>query len=233
MNMVFLKPQCCNKEIPYYPPENYVASVNEKEVFYEDSYYKDKTAINTPETLIIICFQHYKIYKTDANTYCINNGGNRISWCICFFLVSLALPAYFLIYDIQHSFEMIVTLITVISTFVVLFSCVLIFACRIYYTIITLGSNNITIDQKAVLRKRTITFNAGELERAELTGNIAQNHDTGEIMFLYRLYLVPKSGKKLEIYHLARQYDFKENEFKGIQLFIDTLNVHIQNNMRC
>ena len=233
MNMVLLKPQCCNKEVLYYPPPDYVPSLNEKDPFYEDLYYKDKTAINTNERLIIICFQHYKIYKTDYNTYCINNGGNRIGWCICFLLTSFLVPLGIMFYDLHESVETMPMLISVILSFVLLFTCTLVFSCRMHYTTITLGPGSITIDQKAVLRKRNITYNAGELEKAELTGNIAQNHETGEYLFMYRLYLVPKSGKKLEIYHLVRGDDFRQNEFKGIQYFIDTLNVHIQNKMKC
>ena len=233
MNIVLLKPQCCDKEVLYYPPSDYTPTINEKEPFYEDLYYKDKTVSNSPENLIILCFQHYKIYKTDTNTYCINNGGNRIGWCIFFFLVSVGIPLWILIYDIQHSIEMISILVAVILSFIILFTCVLVFSCRIHYTTITLGPNSITIYQKAILRKREITYYTGELERAELTGNIAQNHETGELLYLYRLYLIPKSKKKLELYHLVRQDDFRGNEFKGIQFFIDTLNVHIQNHMKC
>jgi len=58
MNIVLLKPQCYDKEVLYYPPSDYTTTINEKEPFYEDLYYKDKTVSNSPENLIILCFQH-------------------------------------------------------------------------------------------------------------------------------------------------------------------------------
>ena len=232
MNIALLKPQCCHKDIVLYPPPDYVPSINEKDVFYEDLYYKDQTVVHTNERLIIICFQHYKIYRTDTNTYCINNGGNRIGWCICFLLTSFLVPLGIVLYDLKYRVETLGMLISSVLSFVLLFTCTLVFSCRMHYTTITLGPGSITVDQKAVLRKRNVTYLAGELERAEFTGNTAQNSE-GETLFLYRLYLVPKTGKKLEIYHLVRGDDFRNNEFRGIQYFIDTLNVHIQNNMKC
>ena len=36
MNIVLLKPQCCDKEVLYYPPSDYTPTINEKEPFYED-----------------------------------------------------------------------------------------------------------------------------------------------------------------------------------------------------
>ena len=92
-----------------------------------------------------------------------------------FLLTSILVPLGLMFYDIHEKVQTIPMLITVIFCFVVLFTYTLVFSCRMHYITITLGSGSITIEQKAILRKRNITYNAGELERAELTGNYSSN----------------------------------------------------------
>jgi hypothetical protein len=89
-----------------------------------------------------------------------------------------------------------------------------------------------TIEQKAVFRKRTITFNPGELERAQLVSSKRVNNENDETIYMYKLFLMPKTGNKIDIYHLVRGDDFRLEEFRGIKYFIDILNFHINNNMK-
>ena len=105
------------------------------------------------------------------------------------------------------------------------------FSCRYHYTTVTLGPNSMTIDQKAVFRKRTIVYNAGELERAQLVSSKRTNSED-ETVYTHQLFLMPKTGSKIDIYHLVRGDDFRIEEFRGIKYFIDILNFHINNNMK-
>ena len=47
-----------------------------------------------------------------------------------------------------------------------------------------------TVDQKAVFRKRTIVYNAGELERAQLVSSKRVNNENDETIYMYKLFLM-------------------------------------------
>lgn len=235
MNIPLAFPNCCSKEIFYYPPAEMEASSStsdETEKFLGDQYFKDITEVQPKERYLVACFQHYMIFKTSPNTYVIHNGGNRVGWSICFFIFTFLISGGILLYDIYDKVELIGIIVSVGLFFVLLFTCSLCFSCRFHYTTVTLGPNSISIDQKAVFRKRTIVFNAGELERAQLVSSKRYDSENGETYYMYKLFLMPKKGSKIEIYHLVRTYDFRMEEFRGIKYFIDILNFHIFNNMK-
>ena len=233
MNIPLAVPNCCNRENIYYPPVEMEASTStgETEQLLGDQYYKDITEVHPNERYLVVCFQHYMIFKTSPNTYVIHNGGNRVGWSICFFIFTFLISGGVLIYDLYDKVELFGIIISVGLPFILLFTCSMCFSCRYHYTTVTLGPNSMTIDQKAVFRKRTIVYNAGELERAQLISSKRTNSED-ETLYTYQLFLMPKTGSKIDIYHLVRGNDFRIEEFRGIKYFIDILNFHINNNMK-
>ena len=155
-----------------------------------------------------------------------------MAWSICLFIFAFLVAGAIILYDIHDKVEPIGIIIPTALFFSIIFISALCFSCRYHYTTITLGPNSITVDQKAVFRKRTVIFNPGDLERAQLLSSKEINNNNGETFYIYQLYLMPKKGKKIEIYHLVRTDDFRMNEFRGIKYFIDSLNFHINNNMK-
>ena len=233
MNIPLAVPNCCNREIIYYPPVEMEASTStgETEQLLGDQYYKDITEVHPNERYLVACFQHYMIFKTSPNTYVIHNGGNRVGWSICFFIFTFLISGGILIYGLYDKVELIGIIVSVGLPFILLFTCSMCFSCRYHYTTVILGPNSMTIDQKAVFRKRTIVYNAGELERAQLVSSKRTNSED-ETLYTYQLFLMPKTGSKIDIYHLVRGNDFRIEEFRGIKYFIDILNFHINNNMK-
>ena len=94
-----------------------------------------------------------------------------------------------------------------------------------------MGPNTLMIMQKALFRKKIITYNPGEIERVDFNYNYGYQYDDdgGGYMHSYTLNVVLKNGKTNNYYNLSSSS--KEFTNEEIAYFLYFINSHIRTKM--
>ena len=94
---------------------------------------------------------------------------------------------------------------------------------------IVLGSNNLTVIQKAICNRKITIYNPGELERIDFT-YITRKEKGNKTSHKYELNVVRKNGNTESIFDFGSDsIAFTQDE---MEYFLYTVNTHIQTKMR-
>ena len=197
----------------YYPPRDFVSNT-EIGSPQEDKFFADKTLINQKEGC---CSE--RIIKNDINTFMHNNPIQKFmiySLLVIGFIFGLTLMIF-----AKFELSSIFGSLFIIVVFLIQAICFDRFS---YFTkILILDSNSIECIEKSLFRKKKIIYNRGELDMFAMYYKIQRKYNR------YILYFVKKSGEKEQFCEIRED---KGNELKGVKYFIDSINDHIQKNMK-
>ena len=167
---------------------------------------------------------HKKIRQTDENTFCIPTGCVCKCFPIIFFFVGIGIAAIGFIY-IKELFP--------ITIFGFVFGISTLSMGFIIYndTYFIMGPNTLKIIQKALFRKKIITYNPGEIERVDFNHNFHyhDDEDGGGYIHSYSLDVVLKNGRTKNYCNLSNSSKIFTNE--EIAYFLYFINSHIRTKM--
>ena len=167
---------------------------------------------------------HKKIRQTDENTFCIPTACFFKCFPFIFFLAGIGFAAIGFINLKELYFIMIFGLVFSSSGILMGF----VMYNDVYFI---MGPNTLMIMQKALFRKKIITYNPGEIERVDFNYNYGYQYDDdgGGYMHSYTLNVVLKNGKTNNYYNLSSSS--KEFTNEEIAYFLYFINSHIRTKM--
>ena len=218
MEEQFLQIDPNNEEEQLYYPSLDFLSNPEISSPQEDLFFVDHTFKNEKED------GGNKIIRTDINTFKYKNSYSTIP-IIVILVFGIVAP---LIPSILSNFSMISIGIE-IAFFVISLLLSILIDCLDYRNVnLILEPNSIVLKKKSILRRKTIIYNFGELERFALYYKYFRREETN--FHTYTLYFVKKNGKKEKFKDIIQRS--MDNDFKGLKYFIDLINAHINKNMK-
>ena len=167
---------------------------------------------------------HKKIRQTDENTFCIPTACFFKCFPFIFFLAGIGFAAIGFINLKELYFIIIFGLVFSSSGILMGF----VMYNDVYFI---MGPNTLMIMQKALFRKKIITYNPGEIERVDFNYNYGYQYDDdgGGYMHSYTLNVVLKNGKTNNYYNLSSSS--KEFTNEEIAYFLYFINSHIRTKM--
>ncbi len=162
------------------------------------------------------------IIQIDSNTFTIKGSKCFLYFPIIFFVVGV--PFVIIGFFITYKFIKVIFLIIGI-VFTLVSIC---FSFGFYHTILfVIGFNDLTIEEKALLRRKVTVFNRGEIKQVNFTFD--QGHDEeGTLMNNYKILITTKEGDE-EIYNTSTSWE--SFTIEEIEFFNNYINNHIKKNM--
>ena len=162
------------------------------------------------------------ITQLEKNTFTIK--GNNC--CKIFPIVLILIGILFIFLGVIISSKVVKVIFIIIGVIFTLISICFSFG-YIHTLIITVGTNDLTILQKALLRRKHRVFKKGEISKLSFN-LVVRPDDEGVMMNNYSIVISTKDGDE-EIYNLSTSWEsYTEEEINYFNTFI---NNHIQNNM--
>ena len=203
-----------------YPPKDYNCTISASPQY--DEYFNCQINDNKNQTTSTVIM-------VDSNNFKINLG-LCLKYLSIYFLIMSIISFSFAIFLLFTCADFIFLLIASVF-FILLFPIAMICGFKAYYMIyITFEGNSILLTKQALLKNKVITYNQGQLERAEILYKYnSELDDLDNFPYIFIFYLVPTTGNKIDLFQVySRKMDV---DLKGVKYFADLINYHIKKNI--